>query len=58
MTSVLDTQEIATNHPVDDVQVTNTVTPIVGDQVMTEIKPMQILKVRFPSSSAHTIDLG
>ena len=58
MTSVLDTQEIATNHHVDDVQVTNTITQIVGDQVMTDIKPLQILKVWVPSSSAHTIDLG
>ena len=57
MTSMLDTQEIATNQPVDEVQVTTAITQIVGDQVMDNIKPLQILEVQVPSSSTHTIDL-
>ena len=57
MTSMLDTQEIATNHPFDNVQITTAVTQEIGDPVMAEIRPLQILKVQVPSSSAHTIDL-
>ena len=57
MNYVLDTQEIATNHPVDDVQVTTAVAQTTSDQVMAEIKPLQRIRVQVPSSSAHTIYL-
>ena len=57
MTSVLDTQEISTNQTVDEVKVTTVITQTTGDQVMADIKPLQILEVQVPSSSNHTIDL-
>ena len=45
MTYVLDNQEITNNQPTDNVQVTTTITQKVGDQEMTDIKPLQRLKV-------------
>ena len=57
MTSVLDTQEMATNQPVDEVHVTTAITQTIGDQVMADIKPLQRLEVQVPSSSTHTIEL-
>ena len=58
MTSLLDTQEVATNPPIDNVQVTTAITQTTDDQVMAEIKPLQRLKVQVPSSSSHIIDLS
>ena len=57
MTYVLDTREVATTQVVSDKQVNATVTSACDDQVMTELKPLIVLKVQVPSSLAHTIDL-
>ena len=45
MTSVLDTQEVATTQVVADKQVNTTVTSACDDQVMDELKPFTSLKV-------------
>ena len=58
MTFVLDTQEISTHQPVDEVQIIIAITQTAGDQVMAGIKPLQILEVQVPSYLAHTIDLS
>ena len=57
ITSVLDIQVAATAQSIVDVQVTTVLTQACKDQVMDEVKPFKIQKIKVPSSLSPTIDL-
>ena len=57
MTSVLDTQEIATSQPAKATQVTIVVDKYQSEQTHIEKKPLKELKVQVSSFPASTIDL-